>query len=109
VGAFAKCWTAGGLDLAKALEAGYGTDSAAMAGGAAMREQSLDHKIHSYFDFRNKLAGRMRSGAAGKNPGARDLVEMAAKQFSLPRDQAAEWVERFMRDLKIGLNKRSES
>lgn len=109
LGAFAKSWTADGLDFAKALEAGYGTDAATLAGGAAIREQSLDHKIHSYFDFRNKLAGQMRSGSAGKNPGARDLVELAARTFSLPRDQAAEWVERFMRDLKNGLNKRSES
>lgn len=109
LGAFAKSWGATGLDFAKALEAGYGTDSASLAGGAAMREQSLDARIHSYFDFRNKLAGQMRSGSAGKNPGARDLVEFAARTFSLPHDQAAEWVERFMRDLKIGLNKRSES
>lgn len=109
LGAFAKSWTAGGLDLVKALEAGYGTDSASLAGGAAMREQSLDGVVHSYFDFRNKLAGKMRSRSAGKNPGARELVEFSAKQFSLPRDQAAEWVERFMRDLKNGLNKRSES
>lgn len=109
VGAFTKCWTAAGLDLAKALEAGYGTDSAVMTGGASLREQSLDPRIHSYFDFRNKLAGGMRSGSVGKNPGARDLVEFAARTFSLPRDQAAEWVERFLRDLKNGLNKRSES
>jgi len=109
VGAFAKCWTAAGLDLAKALEAGYGTDAAALAGGAALRKQSLDGRVHSYFDFRNKIAGAMRDGSAGKNPGARDLVMHAASKFGLSPDQAAEWVERFMRDLKNGLNKRSKS
>lgn len=109
LGAFAKSWTAAGLDFAKALEAGYGTDSAELAGGAALRRQSLDPKIHSYFDFRDKLAGGMRTGSAGKNPGVRDLVEFAANKFGLPQDQAAEWVERFMRDLKFGLNKRSSS
>lgn len=107
VGAFAKCWTAAGLDLAKALEAGYGTDSATLSGGAAVRKQSLDGRVHSYFDFRNKLAGDMRSGAAGKNPGAREMVAHAQSKFGLPEDEAAEWVERFMRDLKNGLNKRS--
>lgn len=107
VGTFAK--SLGGFVIAKALEAGYGTDSAAIAGGAAMRKQSLDGVVHSYFDFRNKLAAQMRSGAAGKNPGARELVTHAAKQFGVSPDQAAEWVERFMRDLKNGLNKRSES
>lgn len=109
LGAFAKSWTSAGLDFAKALESGYGTDSASLAGGAALRQQSLDGVVHSYFDFRDKIAGKMRSGSAGKNPGARELVEFAAKQFSIPLDQAAEWVERFMRDLKIGLNKRSKS
>lgn len=109
LGAFAKCWTAAGLDFAKALEAGYGTDAATLTGGSAMREQSLDHKIQSYFDFRNKLSAAMRTGGTGKNPGARSLVEYAAKQFSMQPDKAAEWVERFMRDLKNGLNKRSKS
>lgn len=109
LGAFAKSWTSAGLDFAKALEAGYGTDSATLVGGGAMRKQSLDGVVHSYFDFRNKLAAAMSSRAVGKNPGARDLVEFAATKFSLPRDQSAEWVERFMRDLKNGLNKRSES
>lgn len=109
LGAFAKSWDAQGLDFAKALEAGYGTDSATLTGGGSMRIQSLDGAIHSYFDFRNKLAEQMRSGGAGKNPGARQLVELAAKQFSMSQDKAAEWVERFMRDLKNGLNKRSKS
>lgn len=109
LGAFAKSWGATGLDFAKALEAGYGTDSATMTGGAAMRQQSLDGVVHSYFDFREKLAGAMRSGTAGKNPGARELVEFAAKKFSLSPSQAAEWVERFLRTVKNGLNKRSMS
>jgi len=108
VGAFAKCWTAAGLDIAKALEAGYGTDSTALEGGAALRKQSLDGVVHSYFDFRNRLAAAVRSGAAGKNPGVQQLVEYSAKRFGLSPDEAAEWVERFMRDLKSGLNKRSE-
>jgi hypothetical protein len=109
LGAFAKSWTSAGLDFAKALEAGYGTDAAALTGGSAMRKQSLDGVVQSYFDFRNKLAGEMRKGAAGKNPGARELVAYAGKQFGLSSDQAAEWCERFMRDLKNGLTKRSKS
>src|SRR5690606_3482208 len=83
VGAFAKCWTAAGLDIAKALEAGYGTDSTALEGGAALRKQSLDGVVHSYFDFRNRLAAAVRSGAAGKNPGVQQLVEYSAKRFGL--------------------------
>lgn len=109
LGAFAKSWSSAGLDFAKAIEAGYGTDSAALTGGGALRSQSLDGSIQSYFDFRNKLAGEMRNGAAGKNPGARDLIALATKQLGIAPDRAAEWCERFMRDLKNGLNKRSKS
>lgn len=109
LGAFAKCWTAAGLDMAKALEASYATDATAKTGGGALGKQSLDTGVHSYFDFRNKLAEHMHTGVIGENPGARELVQYAAKAFSLSSDQAAEWVERFMRDLKNGLNKRSKS
>lgn len=106
VGTFAK--SLGGFVLVKALEAGYGTDSATLTGGAALRTQSLDRRPASYWDFRNKLAADMQSGAAGKNPGMRDLVAHAEKNFSLSSDEAAEWVERFMRDVKTGLNTRSK-
>ena len=107
VGTFAK--SLGGYVITKGLEAGYGADVATLTGGGAMRQQSLDGQIQSYFDFRNKLSGAMSAGDAGKNPGARQLVELAAKRFSIAPDKAAEWVERFMRDLKNGLNKRSKS
>lgn len=107
-GALAKSWSAAGLDFAKAIEAGYGTDAAALTGGGALRQQSLDHGPANYFDFRNKIADDMRTGAIGKNPGMQDLVRHCVKKFGLPLDEAAEWVERFVRDLKIGLNKRSK-
>jgi len=108
-GALAKCWTAAGLILSKALEAGYGTDSAELTGGSAMRVQSLQGGAPAgYFDFRNKLADELRAGSVGKNPGVREIVEHSAKKFGLSLDEAAEWTERFMRDLKTGLNKRSK-
>lgn len=104
VGTFAK--SLGGFVFAKGIEAGYGTDSAALAGGAAMRKQSLDSgRIYSYFDFRNKLSKVLTDGSL-KNPGAREILDRASKEFGLPLDQTAEWVERFMRDLRSGLNKR---
>lgn len=107
-GALAKSWGPAGLDFAKALEAGYGTDSSTLTGGAALRTQSMDNGPANYFDFRNKLADDMRTGAIGKNPDLKDLVRHCVKKFNLPLDDAAEWVERFARDLKIGLNKRSK-
>lgn len=107
-GAFAKSWTSAGLDLTKALEASYSTDVATLTGGGALGTQSLDGSPSNYFDFRNKLADAMRSRAVGNNPGIKELVDYSANKFGLPRSDAAEWVERFMRDLKTGLNKRSK-
>lgn len=104
----AKSWGAGGLDFAKALEASYATDATQMTGGAALRMQSLDSAPVSYFDFRNKLAEHMLAGKAGQNPGARELVAYCEKTFGLSPADAAEYVERFYRDLKTGLNKRSK-
>jgi hypothetical protein len=104
----AKSWGALGLDFAKALEASYATNPAQMTGGSALRMQSLDGAPSSYFDFRNKLAEHLMSGKAGQNPGARELVAYCEQTFGLSPADAAEYVERFYRDLKTGLNKRSK-
>lgn len=92
----------------KGLTAGYGTDSATLEGGAAMREQSLAGSPANYFDFRNRLSKSIRAGHLGKNPGAREAVDYGAKVFKLEGSRAAEWVERFYKDLNTGL-KRSAS
>jgi hypothetical protein len=105
VGTFAK--SLDGFVIVKALEAGYATDAAGKTGGAALGMQSLDGAPMNYQDFREKLAGQMRSGAVGKNPGARELVDHCTKVFGLSPGDASEYVERFYRDLKTGLNKRS--
>lgn len=105
-GVLSKCWMPGGLNLAKALEAGYGTDSAALIGGGALRTQSLHGGPHQYFDLKEKLAGALRGEKVGKNPNARSMVQYCTDTFGLSLDEAAENVERFMRDLKQGLNRR---
>ncbi len=111
VGVFAKCWSSAGLDfvaaadMTKTLTAGYGTDSATFTGGSALRVQSLDSAPKSYFDFRDRLASAVRAGGAGRRPGAADLHSHAVRHLHLPEDQAAEWVERFMRDAKAHLER----
>lgn len=108
-GAFAKCWNSDGLDFAKALTAGYGTDSASLSGGAALRTQSLDTRVaSSYFNFREQLSAAITAGLVGADPGVRELVAYAEHTFGMSPDEAAEWVERFSRDLKTGLKKRSK-
>lgn len=90
----------------KALEASYATDAAAKTGGAALGVQSLDTGIHSYFDFREKLAGAIRSGTV-KTQSMNGLIAYATKNFHLPIDEATEWVDRFLNDLKSSLTRKS--
>jgi hypothetical protein len=109
IGSFAKAY--GGFVMAKTLTAGYGTDSATLAGGGALREQSLmgapgRDAIH-YFDFRDRIAGAMRTGQVGEKPRAADLLTFATKNYGLSHSDAGEYVERFMRDLATGLKRKA--
>lgn len=108
VGAFAKSWGVGGLDIRKALEAGYGTDSATLEGGAAMRKQSLDKKPINYWDWRDSVSNAMRKGECGDNT-ARSLIDHSVKTYGYSEDEAAEHVERFMNDLRAGLKQRKSA
>lgn len=93
---FAKSWN-GHEFCIKSLTAGYGTDSATLTGGAAMRNQSLDQQIQSYWDFREKASDYLLYHKQ-KNPGARDLFKYA-RSLGLSADESAEWIERFLRDV----------
>jgi hypothetical protein len=104
VGAFAKCQLAGGLDIAKAIEAGYGTDSAELIGGGALRRQSLYGAPINYFDFRNRISRAVVAKAVGMAP--KDLVAYSVKNFGWSHDEAAEHVERLQRDIAAGLQRR---
>jgi hypothetical protein len=101
VGVFAK--SLGGFVIAKALEAGYATDAVGKVGGAAFGTQSLDQGVHSYFDFRHRISDALlkkRAKASG-----RDITTYAMNQLGLSADEAAEWVERFLRDLSRDTSK----
>jgi hypothetical protein len=104
-GALAKSWTAAGLDLTKALEAGYGTDSAALEGGAALREQSLDPHVQSYWDFRDRTARAIRKRKIRGT--AEDITDHAHAEYGLAKSLAAEWALRFHADLRAGLQQRN--
>lgn len=103
IGTFAK--SLGGFVFSKSLEAGYGSDVATLAGGSALRVQSLDGVPQSYFDFRERMSGAIRSREA-KIQTVDGLVAYSVKEFRLSPDEATEWVDRFMGDLKSRLNKR---
>lgn len=104
VAVFAK--SLNGFIMSKSLDAGYGTDVATLTGGSAMRVQSLDGVPQSYFDFRSKISGAINAGEA-KDMTTNGLISFSVKQFNLQPDEATEWVDRFMGDLKRSLTKRS--
>lgn len=108
-GVLAKSWGADGLDLTKALEASYATDAAAKTGGAAFGMQSIDTGSaapSSYYEFRDRLAGALLIKGKVPDKSANGLVEYAAGNFSLSHDEAADWVDRFLSDLKSGRTKK---
>lgn len=84
-------------DIHKTLTAGYGTDSATLTGGGALRTQSLDGAVAGYEDF----SERMREICLRFDwEGARGLTALAAERLGLSSRTAAEWVGRFLRDLE---------
>jgi hypothetical protein len=107
IGVLTKCCSPAGLDLAKAIAAGYGTDSAALTDGAALRHQSLDPQMQAvmpvphdlllkdtdarpdYAAIRDQLAGKMRPAA---------LAEMLVSEYGFPHEEALAYVQRFFRD-----------
>lgn len=102
IGVFAKGM--GAFVIAKTLTAGYGTDSATLAGGAALRKQSLHGVPASYVDFRERLAKHIHTNR-NQAIGAHELVDYSINNLCLDTANASEWVDRFMRDLQTGLHR----
>lgn len=105
IGTFAKSMGAI-VTFAKTLTAGYGTDSATLSGGAALRKQSLHGAIHNYFVFRDEIARHLLAHR-GQNLGSHELIDHSINVLQLSPNTANEWVGRFMRDLHNTLHQRS--
>lgn len=95
VGVFAK--SLGGIVMAKTLTAGYGTDSAGLTGGGALRVQSLHGTPVTYLDFRDRFADLLQSKRIGMAPGA--MVKAAIKHLGMPEDTAEQFVKQFIFDI----------
>lgn len=99
VGTFAK--SLNGF-VFKALEASYASDHAQLAGGGALGVQSLDtgKKMPvSYFQFRDGLASALLNGSLTDQTES-GLTNWSASTFGMSPDEAADWVNRFLRHLK---------
>jgi hypothetical protein len=95
VGVFAK--SLGAIVMAKTLTAGYGTDSANLTGGGALRVQSLHGSPLSYQGFRDRFSDLLRTKRVGKAPGA--MVKAAMSLLGLPPDTALRFVTQFLNDI----------
>ncbi|WOL24213.1 head maturation protease [Yersinia phage fHe-Yen8-01] len=97
----------GGIVMAKALEASYSSDVAALSGGGAFGVQSLDtgdSGVFSYYQFRDQLAAALISGYIPFNSQTEEeMISYAAAEFSMSPAMAADWVHRFLSDLSIQL------
>lgn len=100
-GPLAKSWGA----MLKGMEAGYGSDSAALTGGAALRVQSLDRQLMSYMDFRDQFANAIRNGEVKEMTQA-GFIKVVQERFDLPAAHAAKYVERFLTDLQAALKEK---
>lgn len=101
-GPLAKSWGAFGVDVLKSsMQAGYGETMSDLTGGAAMREQSLDHALYSYWDFRDDLANAIGNEEIPMGS-LKEMVREAGARFGLSRTVAADYVKRFLDDLKRG-------
>lgn len=105
---FAKSWGPHGFDhaLAKSIVAGYGTDSATLTGGSALRKQSLDKSLQ-YFDLRDAVSGDMQSGRIPDDVRLPAFISYVAVHYGMDDSQASEFVERFARDIRDGIKKPS--
>ena len=100
VGTFTK--SLGGFVIAKTLTAGYGTDSAALVGGASLRMQSLyEAPISDYDTFKTAIANALKSRdttiSVNDHPLKTRLIDWA-ESTGIDGNQAVSWVHRFLFD-----------
>lgn len=95
----------------KTLEAGYGTDSASLTGGGALRIQSLHGSTSNYFDFcehlsrainrlNNRAVLRGRDGNFSDVKVLKSLADFATSSLGIDPADAVAMTARFMSDLK---------
>lgn len=88
IGAFAKSWIGDGSALIyKTVEAGYGTDHAALEGGGAMRHESLDTKLHSVW---SRLFTKVKAGELAITKDPQSLLTYLMDAEGMDHDEAVQ-------------------
>lgn len=108
MGVFAK--SLGGFVVQKSdapaavgLSAGYGTDLNTLTGGGALRTQSLDEAVQSYWSFSERLAEDLHKGVCGPDEAA--IAEHASRTYGIRHDKATAWTSRFLADLHEAIHR----
>lgn len=86
IGLFAKSWIGLGSDLIyKTVEAGYGTDHAALAGGGALRQESLDHRLQSVW---STLLRKVKGGKLKLSNDPQQILDYFMESEGMAADEA---------------------
>lgn len=98
LGAFAKSWIGAGSTLEyerveKAITAGYGTDSATLAGGGALRKESL-HGVSRYQVLSGKVLNALRKGQIQAPIKPDTLIEYLMQEAGVSQDEAESVIRR---------------
>jgi hypothetical protein len=100
IGLLTKSWGPSGLDLRKSLPANGVTSNRQPLG------QGKSSGVLSYWNFRDQFAKTISSGELKTD--LTNLVREAGSRFQLSQSVASEYVERFLDDLKRGLQQRTQ-
>jgi len=85
--------------VVKALETDYGTDSAQLTGGAALRLETLHDQPYSY--YQNQIAKQLRL----KKIKPTDIDDYAYKQWGFTPDESRQFTRQFFTDLHHGVHR----
>lgn len=103
-GALAKCWTNDGIDLVKAMEAGYGTPNQVEDGGSLGIQSLAGSK--QYSKRRNKFTPIFREiwkGGALTEP---YLIQAAKETFNCDDEDAKSFIKQYLSDISTSIKGR---
>ncbi len=105
-GTFAKCWLPA-LQKSDGLVAGQQYDIAGQPGGHALRTQSMDPRVQSYWDLRQQFSRDISAQRVAVSQDTPSIIDYVSKNYQMSEDDASRFVQRFLRDLRRHLKMRT--